>query len=197
VIVTWVEPDNGGSPITGYRLSFKQADNAYSAETDNCDMTSSTTTTCTIPVTEFRNTPFSLNWGDSVYAKVIAINNYGDSLESLEGNGAYITTNPDPPTDLIEEYAQRTKSTIGMSWTAPVFTGGDVIEDYRVNIKEAGGQYSVLASGITATDYVAIELTAGTTYSFTVEARNSYGFSVVSNELTLLCAFVPDPPLTV
>jgi hypothetical protein len=32
---------------------------------------------------------------------------------------------------------------------------------------------------------------------FTVEARNSYSYSAVSNEVELLCAFIPDPPLTV
>jgi hypothetical protein len=31
---------------------------------------------------------------------------------------------------------------------------------------------------------------------FTVESRNSYGYSAVSDELTMLCAFIPDPPLT-
>jgi hypothetical protein len=63
---------------------------------------------------------------------------YGDSLESLEGNGAVITTAPGAPTDLVEVYEQRTKSTLGLSWVAPVFTGGATIEDYRVNIAEQG-----------------------------------------------------------
>jgi hypothetical protein len=113
VVVTWTEPDNGGSPITGYKVSFKQSETNWITESVNCDMTSSTLTTCTIPVTTF-TTYFSLDWGSSIYAKVIATNNYGDSLESLEGNGAVITTTPDPPTNLIEDYAQRTKSTLGL-----------------------------------------------------------------------------------
>jgi hypothetical protein len=97
-------------------------------------MTSSTAKTCTIPVTTLRTSPYSLEWGSSVYAKVIATNTYGDSLESLEGNGAVITTTPDVPTSVAEVYADRTKSTLGLSWIAPVFTGGDVIIDYRINI---------------------------------------------------------------
>lgn len=108
-------------------------------------MTVSTLTTCQIPVAVLRESPYSLEWGDDVYAKVIATNVYGDSTESLEGNGAYITTNPDAPTDLTEIYAERTRSTLGISWIAPVFTGGDVIEDYRVNIRIQGETYSVLA----------------------------------------------------
>lgn len=83
-----------------------------------------------------RAAPYSLDWGDSVFAKVIATNNYGNSVESLEGNGAVITTAPGVPTNLSEVYEQRTKSTLGLSWVAPLFTGGDVIEDYRVSMAE-------------------------------------------------------------
>lgn len=98
---------------------------------------------------------------------------------------------------MLEDYSQRTKSTLGLTWTAPVFTGGAVIDDYRINYKEFGGEYSIFDSGITSTSYTATGLTAGTTYLFIVESRNSYGYSVVSDEITLLCAFKPDPPLTV
>jgi hypothetical protein len=40
---------------------------------------------------------FTLEWGASIYAKVLAYNVYGDSLISLEGNGAVIVTIPDAP----------------------------------------------------------------------------------------------------
>ena len=40
-------------------------------------------------------------------------------------------------------------------------------------------------------------MTAGKTYEFKVEARNSYGYSASSGVLTLLCAFVPNSPTTV
>jgi hypothetical protein len=148
-------------------------------------------------VSALRNTPFSLAWGTDVYAKVVATNAYGDSLSSLEGNGAMITTTPDAPINLLEVYAQRTKSTIGVAWDPATFTGGDIIIDYRINIAEQGGAFSVLASGLTSTDYTAISLTFGTTYEFKVESRNSYGYSGYSSVLTLLCAFIPDPPTTV
>jgi hypothetical protein len=58
-------------------------------------MTQSISTSCTIPVTVLRGTPYDLEWGSSIFAKVIATNIYGDSLESEEGNGAIITTTPD------------------------------------------------------------------------------------------------------
>jgi hypothetical protein len=40
-------------------------------------------------------------------------------------------------------------------------------------------------------------LTTGTTYEFKIESRNSYGYSSDSDVLTLLCAFIADPPVTV
>jgi hypothetical protein len=91
--------------VTGYTITIKQTDNNFSSDTVNCDMTLSTDTVCSVPVSVLRNAPYSLAWGSSVYAKVIATNIYGDSVVSNEGNGAIITTNPDPPTSLLEEYA--------------------------------------------------------------------------------------------
>jgi hypothetical protein len=105
VVINWTAPNDGGSAITGYLVTIKQKDSSFSSDIVNCDMTSSVATSCTVPVTVLRAAPFSLDWGDSAFAKVIATNIYGDSLESLEGNGAYITTNPDQPTNLVEDYS--------------------------------------------------------------------------------------------
>jgi hypothetical protein len=197
VIITWTAPDNGGSPITGYTLSIRESDDAtFTVDFTNCDMSYSTATTCTVPVVTLRTTPYSLEWGSSVYAKVIATNSYGSSIESLSGNGAMITTTPDVPTSVVEVYSSRTKSTLGLTWTPPVFTGGDMIIDYRISIAEQGGSYSVLES-ITETSYTATGLMAGTTYEFKIESRNSYGYSSDSDVLTLFCAFIADAPLTV
>jgi len=80
-------------------------------------MSSSTSTTCTIPVTVLRSSPYNLQWGASVYAKIVATNIYGNSLVSDEGNGAIITTTPDHPLNLAEDTAQRTKSTLGLTWS--------------------------------------------------------------------------------
>jgi hypothetical protein len=40
-------------------------------------------------------------------------------------------------------------------------------------------------------------LTFGVIYDFKVESRNSHGYSDLSDPVSLLCAFIPDPPLTV
>jgi len=92
------------------------------------------TTTCTVPLATLRTSPFSLEWGSSVFAKVVAINSYGSSLASSEGNGAVITTIPDAPISLTEDTAFRTKSSLGLTWSQAVFNGGTVVIDYRISI---------------------------------------------------------------
>lgn len=83
--------------------------------------------------------PFSLNWGTNVNAKVIATSSFGDSVESSEGNGAVIITSSDYPLDLKDDASLRTKSTLGLTWSPPIFLGGSEILDFRVSMKTAAG----------------------------------------------------------
>jgi len=115
-------------------VTIKQSDNTFSTDLINCDQSASTDTSCTIPVISLRAAPFSHQWGASIYAKVVATNNYGNSLVSTEGNGAIITTTPDSPINLAEDTSLRTKSTLGLTWSQAEFTGGAVIIDYRISI---------------------------------------------------------------
>lgn len=63
-------------------------------------MSTSTSTSCSIPVKILSSSPFNLSWGSSVFAKIIATNSYGDSITSSIGSGAIIATVPDAPIDL-------------------------------------------------------------------------------------------------
>jgi hypothetical protein len=99
-------------------VTIRQADGTtFASDLTHCDISASTATTCSVPVSSLRTTPYSLQWGDSVYAKVLATNIYGNSLVSDEGNGAIITTTPDRPLNLAEDTLQRTKSTLGLTWS--------------------------------------------------------------------------------
>ena len=79
-----------------------------------------------------------------------------------------ITTNPDPPINLVEVYEQRSPTTLGYRWEPAPFTGGDVIIDYQVSIAVQGESFSVLASGLLDPEYLAINLTPGVIYDFKV-----------------------------
>ena len=55
--------------------------------------------------------------------------------------------------------------------------------DYRITITEPTSVFSDLVVGVVPKTYTATELTAGLTYTFTVEARNAYGYSLASDSL--------------
>ena len=50
-----------------------------------------------MPISSLKASPYLLEWGASVYAKVKAINVVGESEYSIEGNGAVILTVPTAP----------------------------------------------------------------------------------------------------
>lgn len=119
VRIDWVAPDDLGSAITAYNIYIKQQSGVFNLELDNCDGTDLTirdATSCTVLVSTLKNSPFSLEWGSSIFAKVVAINAYGRSLESEVGNGAVIITYADKPVNLAETVSARSATTITFSW---------------------------------------------------------------------------------
>lgn len=60
--------------------------------------------------------PFNLNWGVSVYAKFVATNIYGNSIESAVGSGAVLITYPDAPINFGENVTMRTNTSITFTW---------------------------------------------------------------------------------
>ena len=76
-----------------------------------------------------------------------------------------------------------------------MFTGGVPILDYTLAYEVAGSTKTI--SGITETENVVTDLTPGEIYKFTINARNSFGMSTDSTDLTLTFMYNPDPPLVV
>lgn len=143
-----------------------------------------------MPIATLRATPFDLEWGDSVWAKVTATNVIGDSITSAEGNNAVLLTYPDAPVNLADDETVTDATTIGMTWEDGVADGGSAVVSYRIKYKETNAaSYSLLAIGVTAKSYSTSSLTPGISYTFIVESRNSFGYSLSSsNELTILQA---------
>ncbi len=83
---------------------------------------------------------------------------------------------------------------IGLNWTAGIYNGGASVIDYTLSYDQGYNSYKTLASGIVGTSYTATQLTAGLTFKFKIQARNVIGLSVMSTEVSILCARIPDAP---
>jgi hypothetical protein len=198
VSITWTEPIIQGSPITGYRIYIQESDGvSYSLELSDCDGSNTVirdAQTCSVTVLTLQTTPFSLIYGSSIWAKVVAYNVYGDSVISDTGNGAVIYTYADAPLDLAEDESQRSASSITFTWIEGADNSGSTVFDYRVSYDNAVGVYQDLADGIVVTSYTATGLTYGETYTFRVEAQNTFGYSAYSEVVAILCATYPEQP---
>lgn len=150
-----------------------------------------------MPISVLRASPYSHPWGASIYAKVVAINLVGESSESVEGNSAIILTQPDKPINVANDASVTNAQQIGLTWQEGAANGGATVEDYRITYDQGGSTYIDLATGVTSTSYTTtITLTPGTTYKFKIEARNTYGYSDLSDEVSILAAQVPDAPVS-
>lgn len=66
----------------------------------------------------------------------MATNIKGDSSLSAIGTGATIITKSNAPTNLAEDSAQRTATSLGLTWSAAAFNGGASVTEFRINIAE-------------------------------------------------------------
>jgi hypothetical protein len=136
VVIDWVAPYDGGTPITSYTIEIRTTDQqVFDVDSFDCDGSDSairTYTQCTVPVATLREAPFSLAWGTGVYARIVATNALGDSLTSLSGNGAIILTFPDEPINLANNLEVTWGTTIGLTWDEGVKSGGTPVLDYTI-----------------------------------------------------------------
>lgn len=98
-------------------------------------------------------TPFNLDLGSSIYAKVTATNFYGSSQVSDVFNGAYMVILPDAPTNLADNEAVTTASVIGLTWNEGLSDGGTPILDYAISYDQSNNRWIDLAIGVTTRFY--------------------------------------------
>jgi hypothetical protein len=85
---------------------------------------------------------------------------------------------PDPPTNLTDLPEITSSSQIGIGWQAGASDGGTQVIDYRLSYDQAAGNWVTLEEAVVGTKYTtSFSVQAGKTYSFTIEARNSVGYS--------------------
>lgn len=197
VTISWALPNENGSPITSYKVFLRAHDGVYIQETVHCAATPEMVQgrTCTMPLLVLISAPYSLALGDSIYAKIIAINYYGQSVYSSAGNGATCVLVPSAPIELANDQSVTDTTQIAFTWTNGATSGGKKIIDWRVSYDQGMDSYVVLDSAVLTQRYVTtVSLIAGETYKFKVEARNDVGYSSPSQEISILAATFPDPP---
>ena len=108
-----------------------------------------------------------------------------------------MSTIPDKPFGLSEDESLRTSDEIRLTWTAPDFTGGVEILDYRIQIREGIKPWEEYATNVEGTATTISGLTPGTSYQFKVQARNNVGYSFESDFKQLVAGAKPSAPLLV
>src|SRR5574338_205451 len=175
VNLSWSAPsNNGGYPVTGYKIEVKKGSAAYTT------LTSSTGNS----TTNYSHT--GLTTGTTYYYKVYAINSIGTSTASPEASTtpttASVSSPPSPPTGVSATSISGTQ--INVSWSAPSNNGGSPNTGYKIEYKVGSGSYSTLVANTanTATIYSHTGLTTGQLYVYRISAINSVGTSNPSPE---------------
>jgi hypothetical protein len=196
VVISWSAPASNGLALTSYIVQVEQQADGIFSELSACDGSDpaiAASQQCTVPLDTLRASPFVLKLGDIVRAKVLAKNSYGSSDFSLVGGTATVVLVPDAPLGLQDDTAVTNSVQVGLKWQDGVANGGTSVIDYQVWYDlGTGAPYQVLASNILTRSYTATGLTAGTTYNFVVQSRNSVGLSSYSLATPVLAAQVPD-----
>jgi hypothetical protein len=126
-------------------------------------------TQCSVPVSVLTSAPYNLVLGDSIYAKVISFNFYGQGATSVAGNGATIVLVPSAPITLTNDGTLTSDLQVGFTWSNGPSTGGRSIIDYKVWYDQSLGEYIVLAEGVLTRSYLTeVSLIKGQTYNFKV-----------------------------
>jgi hypothetical protein len=153
--------------------------------------------TCSISLTVLKASPYLLVKDDSVVAKIVSVNAYGESDQSSQGSGAVIQLVADAPISLTNDHSTTTATVIRFTWNDGSSDGGTSVIDYTIFYDQGTGTFVQLEAGVTTQYYLtSVTLSAGTTYVFKVQTRNSVGLSSDSTELSILAAKLPDSPVS-
>ena len=177
VAVTWLAPNDHGSPITSYTAT------AFSAPTAGSQVTTCTTTTLTCTLTGLSdNTPY--------YISLQSMNGAGFSSRSARISVA---------TSLLPGAVSQVTGAPGNGQVALIWTpGGDgasPVNDYAVWYS-SGGSYTRFADGVSTDPFATVTgLTNGTPYTFEVYALNNGGTGPASDASDPVTpATLPDAP---
>ena len=174
VPLTWTVATTGGD-ATAFQFKVSHADGS-AIITDWTDIMNSDATTASYTVTGLT--------AETAYTFAVrAKNSAGDGeVATIDATTATApTTPPAVPSGLLAPAAETTSTSVGLTWTAAV-TDAD-ISAYQVQVSNADGMMvitawmNIMGSSVTTTSYTVTGLTAETSYTFAIRAKNTAGES--------------------
>jgi len=161
VILEWDPPStDGGAPLSGY--------NIYRGLTTNQEIY----LTSVGMVGTYNDS--GLAGGKQHFYKVTALNSKGEGSISQEVD-ATPSLVPTPPSAPVNLQAFSTNTTIELSWSPPLSSGGSPVLGYRVYRGTSSDSLSVLGSQVTASEFTDTDVNNGTTYFYQISAQNALG----------------------
>ncbi len=188
--ISWRVPSNdGGSPITNYRLKVTNLNFGGSIITQSLGNVVSHNLTGLDPDTSYR-------------VEVQAENSVGNgSFSNSKIFTTLIVTEP-PPTNtvpdapILNSLALITATTAGVSWRVPSSDGGSPIIRYELLVGNVStGNINTINVG-NVVSHNLTGLDPDTSYSLQIVAINSIGVSPLSNTKTFITLIVPEPDPT-
>jgi hypothetical protein len=176
--VSWTAPGDGGSPITGYRITPYKAGVAQTP-IDVGVLTSKEIT--------------ALTNGTAYRFTIAARNAVGLGPASDLSDAVTPATVPGAPTSVVAT-AGKTNATV--TWTPPASNGGSPITGYKVQVIDNGVPLQIIPVG-NVTSWVVPDLFRNNVYTFRVSAVNAIGTgppSATSNPIVLPPAGLPTWP---
>jgi titin len=166
--LSWGAPsNNGGSPITGYKIEAKKGTGAFEVLVANSQSTA----------TSFSHT--GLTTGTPYYYRVSAINSVGNGAQSEVSATPKETTTPTVTATAISPTA------ITLTWVAPSQTYKQSITGYKIEEKISQDSYKVIQDNAGSVNtYTITGLTTGKSYTYVVSAYFTLGASPRSADAT-------------
>lgn len=159
--VTWAAPkDDGGANITGYKVT---------ANPGGATCTTTGPLSCTVS---------GLTNGTAYTFTVVAINSKGQGQPSSPTAAVTPRASAEPPGAPTGVKAQAGDSQASVTWSAPSSNGGSAITGYIATSSPGGKTCEV---GGSETSCSVGGLSNGTSYTFTVQAKNSAGTGPASS----------------
>ena len=192
ITIEWSEPDDGGTPITGYTVGDAIGNSVSSSVTIDgsgnissglvADPTNTQIITNASLISARKITITGLTPGSLYSFRVSATNIVGTSDDSTASSETSTLGVPGAPT--ITNAAAGARSAV-ITWTAPASDGGSPITLYTITSTPG----NITATSSTVTPTTVSGLSDNTSYTFVIKATNSAGDSLDSDPSSSITTF--------